>query len=145
VLASADATLTIAGVGCGQSFAESEPNDDVLPPWAAEDDFGIVLASGCVVTIDGFSGGPGGTRDTFKFNAGSAARVILLLEWSTGTNELDSDLYDNLGTKVLDANTTVPDLESGLWIVGAANADLYIDTEQRGVGGIPYTVTIEAD
>jgi hypothetical protein len=66
-----EASVTISGSGCGQSYTESEPpegsNDDKSPPWTNTDDFGISIVPGCSTTITGTTDSSG-QPDVFKFN-----------------------------------------------------------------------------
>jgi hypothetical protein len=137
------ATANVLGLSCGQTVPETEPNDDDAPPWNEVSDLGIVLVSGCQVTITGTSD-IDSASDTFKISTGSASYVNLLVEWQTGSKVFDIYVRRPDGSIVASATTAGTQSENLAWVVGEENADRYIELAVVGSPGAAYTLTVSA-
>ena len=135
----ADATVSVTGAGCGQTFNEVEPNDDVSPPWTLVDRQGIVLAPNCVVHYDGITDTSG---DTLEFDTGTATSIIFAVTWSTGTNAANLFLFDDAGMTLVTAASGANDQEIYLWTVDVPNAMRYVRVTRNGGAGVPFTMMI---
>jgi hypothetical protein len=138
-----EAIASVLGLSCGQTLAETEPNDDDAPPWTEVSDLGIVLVSGCQVEITGTSDADSAS-DTFKISTGSASYVSLVVQWQTGSKVFDIYIRRPDGSVAASATTGGTQSESLAWIVGEENSDRYIELAVTGTTGSAYTLTISA-
>ena len=134
------ATITIAGAGCGQSFAEQEPNDDSGPPFSdADDSAGIDMSIGCAVTITGVIND---AFDVFEIEVGDIDFLSVVVSWTGASNAIDVALKTGDGTKIAEGTTGADDVEfTGADVTGMDGDPLYILLERKD-GNATYTITL---
>ncbi|MDH5679963.1 MAG: hypothetical protein OEZ36_00130, partial [Spirochaetota bacterium] len=142
----ATATVNLTS-GCGQTFAETEPNDAYNPnPFTDANQHGIILAPGCTATVTGTTDA-GITNDTFQFHRGVSAGVTVTATWA-GVNDIDLEIFSGAGIWWTSGLSTASGFDSLTYTFTATDiADVPVDTYFITVrnltsSGVAYTVTV---
>ena len=125
-------------------YTETEANNTYLTANA----YGITLAPGKTFLITGSLENSG--NDYFAFNTGTATTVTFTVTWATGTDLIDIDICDNVGTIIASGASTNINIESGLWTVDAPGVMRYVNvsdwnTPPGSAANDAYTLIIEAN
>lgn len=134
-------------------YIEVEPNDEAPPPPAVNDANVMMIGSisaGQTITVAGVSD-VAGAYDTYKvLLSGAAANVHVRVEWFTGDDTLDLDLWGGAGGGVSSADVS-PNIEpatgslsKGPWSDGEG-AYVGVYTFDDTIPNAPYLLWIWAD